>query len=153
IAFRSNGYYHVQSHPIQGVVLFEDVTKTDENGRTKVAEKAVDRTIRAVLEGEVDCMLANAYEMKKVIKKQKLGDKLEIANLDERRKVVDMDEVEYLYNLGMVGLHTPILLGNFYDNREPQEEAEITTVGRAIFNRILPDEMRFVQETMGKKGL
>ena len=29
----------------------------------------------------------------------------------------------------------------------------MTTVGRAIFNRILPDEMRFVQETLGKGGL
>ncbi len=153
IAFRSNGYYHVQSHPVPGVVLFEDVTETDENGRVKVIEKAVDRTIRAVLEGEVDCMLANSYEMKKLIKKQKLEDKLEIANLNERRKVVDMDEVEYLYNLGLVGLHTPILLGNIYDDLTPQADAEITTVGRALFNRILPDEMRFVQETMGKKGL
>src|SRR5262249_44524627 len=53
----------------------------------------------------------------------------------------------------LVNLHTPILLGNIYDNREPQDKPEITTVGRAIFNRILPDEMRFVQDTMGKKQL
>ena len=64
-----------------------------------------------------------------------------------------MDEVEYLYRIGLVHLHTPILLGNVYDTRGPQDEPEICTVGRAIFNRILPDEMRFVQETMGKKGL
>jgi DNA-directed RNA polymerase subunit beta' len=64
-----------------------------------------------------------------------------------------MDEVEYMYNLGLVELHTPILLGNVYDDRSPQEEPEITTVGRAIFNRILPDEMRFHQKTLGKKGL
>jgi len=73
--------------------------------------------------------------------------------LHERRVVVDMDEVEYLYRIGKVKLHTPILLGNIYDNRGPQDEPEICTVGRAIFNRILPDEMRFVQETLGKKGL
>jgi DNA-directed RNA polymerase subunit beta' len=64
-----------------------------------------------------------------------------------------MDEVEYLYRLGIVGLHTPILLGNVYDDMLPQDEPEITTIGRAIFNRILPDEMRFVQSTLGKKGL
>ena len=64
-----------------------------------------------------------------------------------------MDEVEYLYRLGLVDLHTPILLGNVYDERGPQEEPEICTVGRAVFNRILPDEMRFVQETLDKKGL
>ena len=48
---------------------------------------------------------------------------------------------------------TPILLGNVYDNHSPQEEPAITTVGRALFNRILPDEVRYVQETLGKKGL
>ncbi|MBI5669341.1 MAG: DNA-directed RNA polymerase subunit beta' [Chloroflexi bacterium] len=153
IAYRTPGYYYVQNHEVPGVVLFEDVTETDANGRVKVVEKAIDRTIRAVVEGEVDCMIANAYEMKKLMKKRKLDDVLEIANLHERRHVVDMDEVEYLYNLGMVGLHTPILLGNVYDTRSPQAEPEITTVGRAIFNRILPDEMRFVQDTMGKKPL
>ena len=84
---------------------------------------------------------------------QGLEGQLEIANLHERRLVVDMDEVQYLYQLGLVELHSPILLGNVYDNRPPQEEAEATTVGRALFNRILPDEMRFVQETLDKGGL
>jgi DNA-directed RNA polymerase subunit beta' len=154
IAFRSNGYYSLQARPVDGVVLFEDQVEVDENGRTKVVEKAVDRTIRAVLEGEVDCFLANAVEMRKLLgKKKDLAAKLEVTNLGERRKVVDMDEVEYLYNLGMVGLHTPILLGNYNDDHAPQDEPEPTTVGRAIFNRILPDELRFVQETMGKKQL
>jgi DNA-directed RNA polymerase subunit beta' len=154
IAFRSNGYYSLQARPVDGVVLFEDQVEMDENGRSKVIEKAIDRTIRAVMEGEVDCFLANAVEMRKLLgKKKDLAAKLEVTNLGERRKVVDMDEVEYLYNLGMVGLHTPILLGNYNDDHAPQDEPEPTTVGRAIFNRILPDELRFVQETMGKKQL
>jgi DNA-directed RNA polymerase subunit beta' len=153
IAERSNGYYFIQNRQVPGAVLFHDITEEDDTGRTRTVESAIDRTIRAVIEGEVDCMLANAYEMQKYMQKKKLGDKLVIANLHERRKVIDMDEVEYLYRLGMVNLHTPILLGNYYDNRPPQDEPEITTVGRALFNRILPDEMRFQQETMGKKGL
>jgi len=54
-----------------------------------------------------------------------------------------------------VGLHTPILLGNYYDDpdRLPPAQPEATTVGRALFNRILPDDMRFVQETLSKKSL
>ena len=153
IALRTNGYYYALNRDIPGVVLFPDTIEEDENGRPRVIETAIDRTVRAVIEGEVDCMLANAFEMKKYMHKHGLVDVLEIANLHERRMVVDMDEVEYLYGLGMVNLHSPILLGNVYDNRSPQEEPEITTVGRAIFNRILPDELRFVQETLGKKGL
>jgi DNA-directed RNA polymerase subunit beta' len=154
LAFRSNGYYYAQYREVATRVIYEDTIEVDDKGRKKVSESAVDRTVRAVLDGEVDCMLANTYEMRKYIKKHKLGDKLVITNLHERRHVVDMDEVFYLYNLGLVGLHTSILLGNIYDdNRSPQDEPEVTTVGRAIFNRILPNELRFVQETLGKKGL
>jgi DNA-directed RNA polymerase subunit beta' len=153
IAFRSNGYYYAINHDIPGLVMFEDTIDRPEGGRPKVTESAIDRTIRAVLDGEVDAMLANAYEMRKLIKKRGLGDQLELSNLHERRLVVDMDEVEFLYNLGVVELHTPILLGNYYDNRAPQPEPEPTTVGRAIFNRILPDELRFHQETLDKKRL
>ncbi len=153
IAFRSNGYYYTQFRSVANSELFMDTTEPDENGRPKVVETAIDRTVKAVLDGDVDCMLANAYEMRKYIIAHDLQDVLEITNLHERRIVVDMDEVEYLYRIGLVNLHTPILLGNIYDTRGPQEEPEICTIGRAIFNRILPDEMRFVQETFGKKGL
>jgi len=153
IAVRSNGYYYAQFRQVPNVELFFDDTEPDDNGRPKVLETAVDRTVQALLDGEVDCILANAYEMRRYMRAKGLEDQLEITNLHERRVVVDMDEVEYLYRIGLVHLHTPILLGNVYDTRGPQDEPEICTVGRAIFNRILPDEMRFVQETMGKKGL
>ena len=153
IADRSNGYYYAQFRQIPQTQLFADEATTDSNGRQRIINSAIDRTVDAVLAGEVDCLLANAYEMRKYLRERKLEDQLEITNLHERRVVVDMDEVEYLYRIGLVHLHTPILLGNVYDDRSPQEEPEICTVGRAIFNRILPDEMRFVQETMGKKGL
>ena len=153
IAFRSNGFYYAQFRKIANSQLYLDKTVPDANGRPQVVETAVDQTVRALLEGEIDCMLANAYEMRKLLRARGLEDQLEITNLHERRVVVDMDEVEYLYRLGLVNLHTPILLGNVYDERGPQDEPEICTVGRAIFNRILPDEMRFQQETMGKKGL
>ena len=153
IAFRSNGYYYAQFRRVPNSKLYLDATELDENGRPSVIKSAVDRTVDALLAGEVDCMLANAYEMRKYLRARGLEDQLEITNLHERRVVVDMDEVEYLYRLGLVNLHTPILLGNVFDERGPQEEPEICTIGRAVFNRILPDEMRFVQETLGKKGL
>jgi DNA-directed RNA polymerase subunit beta' len=155
VALRTNGYYFALNRVIPGMRLYEDVVEIDENDRPKVIEKAVDRTIRALLEGEIDCALFNGYEMVLEMKKRKLSDRLELANLHERRIVVDMDEVDYLYRLGIVKIHTPILLGNYYDDpdKQPQPEPELTTVGRALFNRILPDEMRFVQGTHGKKQL
>jgi DNA-directed RNA polymerase subunit beta' len=153
IPYRTNGWYYAQNHDVPGMVLYHDVIEEDENGRRKVVEKALDRTIRAVLEGEVDMMIGNTYDMRKLLKKKGLETDVVVTNLHERRRVIDMNEVEYLYNLGLVKLHTPIVLNNVYDHREPNEEPEVTTVGRAIFNRILPDEIRFVQETLGKKGL
>ena len=155
IAAKSNGYYYAQNRQMPNLKQFDDETEMDANGRLKVVKSAFDRAVQALLDGEVDCILANAYEMRKYLSARNLEDQLEITNLHERRVVVDMDEVEYLYRIGLVNLHTPILLGNVYDGDEfgPQEEPEICTVGRAIFNRILPDEVRFVQETMDKKGL
>jgi DNA-directed RNA polymerase subunit beta' len=153
IAFRSNGYYFTQHRDVPGKVLYNAETIEDEHGRQKVVKTAVERALQALIDGDVDAMLANTVEMRKLIKKKGLENTLVISNLHERRMVVDHDEVEYLYGLGLVDLHTPILLGNIYDESDPQEEPEPTTVGRAIFNRILPDELRFVQETLGKKGL
>jgi len=153
IALRSNGYYFALGQGLDNIRLYADVTEEDDTGRVRVVESAIDRTVRAVLEGEVACTLANAPEARWYIREQGLEDRLELANLHERRLVVDMDEVQYLYHLGLVRLHSPILLGNVYDQRAPQDEPEATTVGRALFNRILPDEMRFVQETLGKRGL
>ncbi|MGW8249725.1 MAG: DNA-directed RNA polymerase subunit beta', partial [Anaerolineales bacterium] len=72
----------------------------------------------------------------------------------------DMDEVEMAYNLGQVEIHTPIKLrGNtWYDeNGSRMAEAEDriidTTVGRVMFNRILPEEMQFVNIVLDKGGL
>jgi DNA-directed RNA polymerase subunit beta' len=64
----------------------------------------------------------------------------------------DLDEVELAYNLGHVDLHAKIRLiikthyttaGRRYaDGRAREREIE-TTVGRALFNQILPEKMRF----------
>ena len=153
IAFRSNGYYYTQHRDVPGIQLYHDITEEDENGQQRVLETAVERTLRALVEGEVDAMLANTVIMKQIMKKRGWEDELEITNLHERRHVVDHDEIEYLYNMGLVELHTPVLLGNIYDHQSPQDEPEPTTVGRAIFNRILPDELRYVQHTLDKKEL
>jgi DNA-directed RNA polymerase subunit beta' len=153
VAVRSNGYYYAIRHQIPLLTVFDDERTTDERGRPKVVKKAVDLTIEALLNGDIDVALFNGYEMDKLIRARGLGDRIALANLHERRMVTDIDEVEYLYRLGEVKLHTPILLGNVYDDLPAQERPEITTVGRALFNRIVPDELRFVQETMGKKQL
>jgi DNA-directed RNA polymerase subunit beta' len=157
VAKNTSGQFWLQQHELdQGndVVFYTRTEPPAEDGAPKPkAIPAEINVLRAVVAREVDLALFNAYEFQELQKKNKEFAKLVITNLSDRRMVVDMNEVEYLYNLALVDLHTPILLGNIYDNQPPQPKPVLTTVGRALFNRILPDEMRFVQDTMGKRQL
>jgi len=72
----------------------------------------------------------------------------------------DKDEVEMAYTLGQVSIHAPIKLSaaTWYDENDErlavQEERIIdTTVGRVIFNRILPEELQFVNRVLDKGAI
>jgi len=72
----------------------------------------------------------------------------------------DMDEAELAYNLGHVHIHASIKLRvtTWFDdqeNRLPTAEDRIieTTVGRIIFNRVLPPQSQFINWTLDKGGL
>ncbi len=76
------------------------------------------------------------------------------------RIFANMDEVELAFSLGQVEIHTPLKLQTTTWNDENgsrllQPEVRIidTTVGRVIFNRILPEEMQFVNLVLDKGGL
>ncbi len=62
----------------------------------------------------------------------------------EGMSFADLDEVIVAYNSGKVGLHARI---NFrYEGKMIE-----TTVGRVIFNQIIPEEMDFVNKVLSKK--
>jgi DNA-directed RNA polymerase subunit beta' len=141
-------------------IEFRELDYTNEvtilrDGRTEDGRRyrAFDQLIDGLIQGRFDAAVHNGYEIGLYLRHRQ-DVPLVMANLAERRLVSDMDEVEYLYGMHVVDLHTPILLGSYYDDptRKPARP-EITTVGRALFNRILPDEMRFVQDTFSKKSL
>lgn len=76
------------------------------------------------------------------------------------RVFANMDEVELAYQLGKVDIHANIRLktDTWYDdnkNRLPAREERLisTTVGRVIFNRILPDNIRFINWALDKGSL
>ncbi|HKZ54951.1 MAG TPA: DNA-directed RNA polymerase subunit beta' [Anaerolineales bacterium] len=78
----------------------------------------------------------------------------------EGRAFSDMDEVEMVYGLGQVEVHTPIklMVETWYNEQgERLSEAEPrlieTTVGRAVFNRVLPAEMQFVNRVLDKGAM
>ncbi len=78
----------------------------------------------------------------------------------DERIFSDMDEVELVYQLGQLDVHAKIKVRvkTWYDeqgNRLPAAETRLieTTVGRVLFNRILPEEIQFTNKTLEKGGI
>ncbi|NMD27199.1 MAG: DNA-directed RNA polymerase subunit beta' [Chloroflexi bacterium] len=76
------------------------------------------------------------------------------------RAFANIDEVILAYQLGQVSLHARIKLAvdSWYSKSKdrlsaPEHRIEDTTVGRAIFNDILPDPIRFMNKTLDKGGI
>jgi DNA-directed RNA polymerase subunit beta' len=76
------------------------------------------------------------------------------------RAFSDFDEVEMAYALDQVEVHSEIKLRatTWYDDKgdrlnEPVTRIIDTTVGRVLFNRILPTEVQFVNEKLDKGGV
>lgn len=69
---------------------------------------------------------------------------------ESRRHFVDVDEALITYNLGNLDLHEPIRIREI---SEKYPEIEETTLGRAIFNELLPDAMPYYNEPVTKKKL
>ena len=66
------------------------------------------------------------------------------------------DEVALAYDLGHVELHAKIQLmldGGTKSGKSAKKKLIETTVGRVIFNEILPPELRFVNDALDKKKL
>jgi DNA-directed RNA polymerase subunit beta' len=83
-----------------------------------------------------------------------------LTHVGDGRAFSDMDEVELAYSLKQLDIHANIklLIETWYDqqdNRLPESEERVieTTVGRVLFNRILPPEAQFVNRLLDKGDL
>ncbi len=81
-------------------------------------------------------------------------------HLGTGRAFSSIDEVEMAYNLGQVEVHSPIklLTHTWYDKKgvrleKPEKRVLDTTIGRVLFNAILPDEMHFVNRVLDKGAI
>jgi DNA-directed RNA polymerase subunit beta' len=86
--------------------------------------------------------------------------RLEASLGGKRHSFSGLDEVELAYRLGKVALHLPILVqtATWYNEKgeryqRSQRRVIETTVGRVIFNLILPEAMRFVNQMLDKGSL
>jgi DNA-directed RNA polymerase subunit beta' len=91
-----------------------------------------------------------------------VADKLEdgVEAPEIKRVFADADEVELAYSLDHVTIHEPIKIrvkswykDSFTRLEEPVEQIITTTVGRVIFNRILPPEVQFINFPLDKGGV
>jgi len=89
-----------------------------------------------VVEKPQDIVLG-CYYLTKLLKKDTRG---------EGRVFSSEEEASMAYEYGYIGLHTPI-------NLRYNGEIIKTSVGRIIFNNILPEDLRFVNETVDRKKL
>ncbi len=69
------------------------------------------------------------------------------------RSFVDLDEVEMAYMLDQVDLHAKIKIAQVYDTLPAPPKPIETTVGQALFNRIVPEKMRYIGRPLNKGDL
>jgi DNA-directed RNA polymerase subunit beta' len=86
--------------------------------------------------------------------------RLEALNPEKRPSFGNMEDVELAYRLDKVELHTPIVLqtSTWYSEKNEryaraQKRLVQTTVGRVLFNLILPENMRFINHNLDKSTL
>jgi DNA-directed RNA polymerase subunit beta' len=86
--------------------------------------------------------------------------KQKAAHKGDGRAFSDFDEVEMAYALDQVEVHSEVKLQTltWYDDKnnrlsEPVIRVIDTTVGRVLFNRILPPEVQFVNQKLEKGGV
>jgi DNA-directed RNA polymerase subunit beta' len=76
------------------------------------------------------------------------------------RAFSNLEEVEMAYSLGQLEIHSPInvMTSTWYDEdgvrqAEPERRLIETTVGRVLFNQVLPDGLHFVNWTLEKSSI
>jgi DNA-directed RNA polymerase subunit beta' len=76
------------------------------------------------------------------------------------RAFSNLEEVEMAYSLGQLHIHAPIRVQveTWYGNederlQEPEKRVVETTVGRVVFNQVLPPELQFVNWVLEKSSI
>jgi DNA-directed RNA polymerase subunit beta' len=73
--------------------------------------------------------------------------------LGEGKIFNDLDEVALAHALGRVELHAKIKVLRVMEHYDSPAQPVETTVGRALFNQVLPDEIRYVNDVLDKGRL
>jgi DNA-directed RNA polymerase subunit beta' len=155
----------IQIHPLVCAAFNADFDGDQMAVHVPLSTKAVEEARRLMLStmnllkpsdgepivGPAKDMVLGVYYLTVITPGEKHGD---------GRAFADLDEIEMAYNLGQIDIHARIKLhvSTWFSEKgeryaRPQKRIVETTVGRALFNRVMPEEMRYVNEVLDKGGL
>ena len=158
----------IHIHPLVCAAFNADFDGDQMAVHVPLSEKAVDECRRLMLSTKNLLKPSDGEPIVSPTKDMVLGvyyltlsdSRLEAQNPDHRPTFGTMEEVELAYRLGKVTLHTPIVLqaSTWYSEKNEryaraQKRLLQTTVGRVLFNVILPENMRFINHNLDKSTL
>ncbi len=156
----------IQLHPLVCAAFNADFDGDQMSVHLPLSHKAVEEARRLMLSSVNLLKPADGEPVVGPTKDMVLG-VYYLTMLDEAREhkgagmaFSDIDEVEMAYALSYVAIHAPIKIYTmtWYDENDvrleaPEKRVIDTTVGRALFNRILPEEMQFVNRVLDKGSI
>jgi len=155
----------IQLHPLVCAAFNADFDGDQMSVHVPLSRKAVEEARHLMLSSRNLLKPADGEPIVGPSKDMVLGVYYLTMDVDQRaagggRAFSDMDEVEMVYLLGQVQIHTPIRLQTqtWYSEDgtlllQPQLRVVPTTVGRVLFNRVLPEELRFVNRVLDKEAM
>jgi DNA-directed RNA polymerase subunit beta' len=156
----------IQLHPLVCAAFNADFDGDQMSVHLPLSHKAVEEARRLMLSSVNLLKPADGEPVVGPTKDMVLG-VYYLTMLDEAREhkgagmaFSDIDEVEMAYALDYVAIHAPIKIYTltWYDENDvrleaPEKRMIDTTVGRALFNRVLPEEMQFVNRVLDKGSI
>ena len=156
----------IQLHPLVCAAFNADFDGDQMSVHLPLSHKAVEEARRLMLSSVNLLKPADGEPVVGPTKDMVLG-VYYLTMLDEAREhkgagmaFSDIDEVEMAYALSYVTIHAPIKIYTmtWYDENDvrletPEKRMIDTTVGRVLFNRILPEEMQFVNRVLDKGSI
>jgi len=146
----------IQIHPLVCTAFNADFDGDQMAVHIPLSEKAVQEARDLMLSSHNLLLPSNGEPVVSPTKDMVLGvyylTMAEEGRKGEGKTFTNIDEVTLAYSLGKVDLHAKIRLLHYTDDSKRTKPIE-TTVGRVLFNQILPIKLRFVDKVFDKGAL
>jgi DNA-directed RNA polymerase subunit beta' len=148
----------IQIHPLVCAAFNADFDGDQMAVHVPLSQRAVEEARRLMLSTENLLKPADGQPIVGPTKDMLLGVYYLTAETDgphlgDGKIFADLDEAELAYSLGFAHLRARVIVGQIYEQRAAPKTPVKTTVGRCLFNRILPDSLRFVNEMLDRSGV